>query len=90
MDPVSTAVSIFKVAFEAFEALQSKGYLGGSSNWTSYVTDFAGVAQNFAGFIGDAALNPGVYDHLSEADIRARLMPEGWDAKVERIKKELS
>ena len=89
MDPVSTAISIFKVAFEAFQALQGKGYLGGSTNWTTYVGDFAAIAQNFASFINTAASNPGVYDSLTEADIRARLLPESWDEKEARIKKEL-
>jgi hypothetical protein len=47
------------------------------------------VLGNFRQFVVDSIRNPTLYDQLTAAQIRERLVPEGWAAKEARLHAEL-
>lgn len=95
MDPFAIGLGILNTALGVYAGLQKAGMLGGSAQWLPYAQDLVAILGNAEQYFRDLA-DPGLYAIIDampqaqkEAEIRRRLLPEGWAAKEARIREEL-
>jgi predicted regulator of Ras-like GTPase activity (Roadblock/LC7/MglB family) len=88
MDPISVAITIIGLASTAYKAARSTGALGDPA-WAKYADIGAAVLDKGAALLQDLQSGKVNYDTLTEEQIKALLLPVGWDEIEARAKAEL-
>jgi hypothetical protein len=97
MDVVSTIFSLVNKGIEAISWAQSKGYIGGSTNWVPAAQDAIALWDRGKALFTVLMSNPSEYDQIDklpqaekEAQIAKRLYPTKLNDLVEQVRKEMT
>lgn len=85
---MTIALTALGILGTIWQMLKSSGFIG-TPDWSKYVDAGLFVSQKAVEILKDANLNPGKYDQLSPEEIKALLVPVGWEELERRARDQL-